>query len=116
MRFYDEIVNKVVSCLWQLIPIYNDDDDDVDQANSENLHNGIINSFENTNIPFDTNFVCFCSDGTSTMQGVRNSVGQRFQRNYPGCIKDSCSCHAVHLSHKKPCEKLIPPLLNARYL
>lgn len=35
-------------------------------------------------------------------------MSQRFLENHYGCTNVSCSCHAVHLCHKKPCERLIP--------
>ena len=96
VRFFNVHLNKVITALWAIVPIYNDDDE-VSEATANGLYNRIIESFGNFVIIPGGNVQAFVSDGCSVMVGVANSVAQKFRRDFPGIHTISCPCHAAHL-------------------
>lgn len=117
VRYYNQILGKIVTHFWDLIQLFDNSTQDY-TANAEHLFNIVIQSFLKHEIPLE-NIVGFASDGCNTMMGCTNSVSTRFRQACPGITVIKCVCHSLHLcasdaSKKLPpeCEKLARAIYN----
>ena len=106
IHYFDEPRKKTISRLWELLPLYDESNDEAGE-DAEPMYNLIIQSFENAGIDLRNQLIAFISDGASVMLGVHDSISTRFARDFPGITIIWCICHLLHLSIKTPMERFI---------
>ncbi|XP_029165358.1 uncharacterized protein LOC114936349 [Nylanderia fulva] len=75
IRFFDDEEGRVVSRLWDICQIFNED---THEASADHLFNVVITCFKKYQISFN-NVIGFASDGCNTMMGEHNSVASRIR-------------------------------------
>lgn len=95
VKYLDFEKREIVTALWEITTSVDELAHDHDTSAAA-LYNCIINSFNRHAVPLD-NLKAFGSDGCNTMMGLRNSVSQRFQRDFPGIKIVKCPSHRIHL-------------------
>ena len=105
VNVFDEKLKKYVPAFFKLVQIYSIFDEDAD-ATAESLYNLILGAFDHFRTIPKSNLIAFSSDSCSTMQGVHNSVAQRFQRDFEGIMIVRFPAHAIHNAGYKAFEEL----------
>ncbi|OXU25770.1 hypothetical protein TSAR_016272 [Trichomalopsis sarcophagae] len=68
VQIFNDKLNKITSALWDVVPIYKDDEEEND-ATAETMYRIIINSFNDFQTIPPENLIAYSSDGCSTMIG-----------------------------------------------
>lgn len=105
VRYFDSTMGKIVSSLWELISVYDEQKEVHAQGTAEHLFNKIMETFNKHQIPV-ANIIGFGSDGCNVMMGEFNSVASRFKVLCPGIFISKCICHSLHLCSSQACKSL----------
>lgn len=110
VRYEDEQMEQINSSLWDLVPVY---DDENTLADADTLCKKFKNSFEQKGVPLE-NLISFCSDTTNLLFGQNNSVTSNLKTENSHILLVKCNCHLGHLCAKKAtdddpleCEKFV---------
>lgn len=111
VRYADSEKQKVVDTLWDVVSVYDDDENSV--ADAETLFNKILTTFTEAEIDLN-NIIAFTSDGANVMKGCNNSINTRFVEILPDIIDVNCKCHKEHLCARDAI-KVLPTTRNSSF-
>ena len=94
VRYFDPENNKIQDRLWDLVQVYDSDEDCL--ADADSLSQKILDSFGTKEIP-TANMLGFCSDTCNVMFGEHHSVNSLLHEAIPDFEALKCGAHIVHL-------------------